>query len=406
MGKEEIKVDLYFVVYALLDKVAGHILMGEDVEENDLEIDSIDDLVDLEFDDNDEVDVEDDMDIVDFEDESADEYFDEYNEQDKDFDRIEAEQVDKFYAFLTSDSKYDEICKIVLEQMDYPFIQNNIVLYKHIIMLIVASTTYCGMIYDEKQGIIPIDDDLWDIYNNMISDSQSVYRIFKDEKYMDIAKKLIDQFLTYYSLEENYLHKILSLYFIKSTKKLPTLLKMNPFESLAYLYNMDIEELTESELAIQYCRDAYDCVLSRAYDEELNQDERKQYFLDKLSEYYNYDDEAVDRAIAYIFSNIYLNLKSLSSSSTTNLDSMKLMQFIEDNSNNVFELVGAFRANTEFFWRIIDKFYSFNYDIDIDTLFWLRNDFKTKKGNVKVLKRLNPFYEQEEEAFPTMESAK
>lgn len=405
MENQEMKNDLYSFIYEVLGKVAGQILLGEDsVDEDDLDVDTIDDLIDLEFDEDYEDDYDDieDMDVEDCEEEFDEEYF---ADVDNEVDRIENRQDEQFLQFLTGNSEYDSIFGIVAEQMEYPFIQNN-VLYKYIIMLVVASTVYRGMIYDDKQGIIPIEDDLWDIYDNLISDSQSVYRIFKDEKYIDIAQKLVNKFLNYYSMEDSYLYMNLSLHFAKSLGKLSTLLKMNPFESLAYIDSIPIEDLTESELVIQYGRDAYDCVMSRSYEEELDQDERKQYLLDKLSEYYNYDDEAVDKAIAYIFSNVYANLKSFSSMNTSDLESIKLMQFIEDNSDHVFELVGAFRTNTDLFWKIINEFYSFNYDIDIDTLFWLRNDFKTKKGNMKVLKRLNPFYEQEEKTFPTIESTK
>lgn len=393
--EETIYNDLYYIIYNVLVDVCRQIMSKQD-EETDLDITSIDDLAnlcndDLENEDDFEQDLEDEDDFEqDFEDD--DESEEDYEEE---AEEIEQDQVMELLHFLIgTENKYDATFETMGEQMEYPFIQDYI-LYKHIMMLMITSIAYCGITYDISKGIIE-DHELMSIYDSIIDNPQSIYQIFEDPNNADIAKALIDCYLDYFCCEQ-YIRNTLSLQLIKDTGKLPKLLKMNPFEICSYFHCYSVDELTESEKVIQNFRDAYDYELSASYDVELDDEERMELFLHKLEEYYNYDNEKLNQAIAYIFSNIYENLRLHADRE----ECQQIIELIEDNSESLENLIETYKSDVDFFWTMTDYFYDFNYNLDPEDLALLRWNFKTGHGNVKILKKLNSFYDEEEKVFST-----
>lgn len=383
--------DLYSILYTVLTDVCGTIMNSENKEEEDeteeLTIENFLDDLD-EYDDGFDSD-EEDLELYDerFDDED-------YIADEDAVTKKESRQVEELLYFLTnSNTKYDQSFAKIAEQMEYPFIQD-FILYKHILILMVTSIAYTGLVYDQTRGVLEIDEDILAIYDNIIDDPQSIYRLFYDVDSRDIVKKIIDYFLDYFCCEQ-YIRIVLSLKLIKETGKLPKLLRMNPFECFTYINSYSFEEITSSEIAIQNFRDARDYVTLCDFDEELDDDERKELFLQKIAEYYDHDKDAVNKAIAYVISNVYENLKI----DEMDDDSKSFAAVIESNAENLDAFIETFRNDTDLFWLIINYFDGFTYYLEPDDLALLRYDFKTRKGNVKVLKRLNPFYNEEEKLF-------
>jgi len=379
---------LYNILYTVLDDVCAEILCdGREEEETDEEL-TVENILEV---------IEGEL-----EEESENYNYGEDFESFEDFDaeeeieKKEASQTEALFYFLThADEKYDKIFAKVAEQMEYPFIQD-FILYKYILILIVTSVTYCNLLYDEKRGIIEIDEDLRDVYDNIIDDPQSVYRLFYDRQNQDKAKKIVDIFLDYFA-SEKYIRNTIMLEILIKDKKLSKLLKINPFECLSWMFIYGINEVTASEIAIQNFVDAYDAVLNCAYEEELDDEDRKALFLEKIDEYYEHDKTAIDKALCYIFSNVYENLHF----ETIEGHDCALAEVIQDNADSLADFIEAFKNDVNFFWTLMDNFYSFNNFLQPDDLAFLRWNFKTGNGNMKVLKKLNPFYEQEEKMFDT-----
>lgn len=384
--------DLYSILYMVLTDVCGNIMNSDNArqEEDDKELtiqnflDDIEELYGETFDSDGE------------DSEPEDELYgdDGYTDIDNEVTEKESLQVEKLLYFLTHpDTEYDESFAKVAEQMEYPFIQDTI-LYKHILILMVTSIAYIGLIYDKHREIIAIDEELLEIYDNIIDNPQSIYQLFYDENSQDLVRKIVNAFFDYFCCEQ-YIRVALSLKLIKEIGKLPKLLKMNPLECFAYMDNCSVEDITKSEIAIQNFRDARDYVITCDFNEELTDDERKDLFLQKIDEYYDHDKAAVHKAIAYVISNVYENLKI----DGIDDDSESLAAVIESNAETLDQFIETVQNDTDLFWLIINYFDGFTYCLEPDDLPLLRYDFKTRKGNVKILKRLNPFYDEEERVF-------
>ena len=224
--------DIYNVLYAVLCHVHDEIMNDrvEDEERQELTVDNLLEAIDAE--------VEDELENEFYD---ISQYYDDFNGEEAIRERQD-DQVTKLLSFLTGDDEaYIKALKKVCEQMEYPFIQD-FILYRNILILMVTSIGYTGLIYDEFIGVIDSDDEVLDIYESLIHDPQSIYRLFQDPKNESIVREIIDVFLDYFGLED-YIKVSLMLDTIKRQGKLPKLLKMNPFECFSYMHTFSAEDI-------------------------------------------------------------------------------------------------------------------------------------------------------------------
>ncbi len=302
--------------------------------------------------------------------------------------------------FLTTDdNRYEDIF-----QNDYfkDYLLNK-QKYKKVMMLIIISKAYYIALYSLKNDIN------FEHYENILEDIESlnpnsIINLFQNKSNRSNLVDYVEDFCEYF--EKNYIHHNNSMEEVIKQKKLPILLKINPFETLNFLNYKNPEDLLKSEKSIQKFIDIYDSSLSYTFSDEDGEsshyDSDDDFLIavlkEKIFEAYP-DEKNLKNFYSYIFSNVYegffvfYSLDSLIEKKYHSLANEFMKPDIT--FDKIYQRV---MSDNEFFLNLIDFFLELNDNIYDEELMIRRNEFK-EVGNIKILKELNPFYEEEEIVF-------
>ncbi len=218
----------------------------------------------------------------------------------------------------------------------------------------------------------------------------------------ETTNEIIDDFFAYITRPYIFMSKAKEL--IINDGKLPSLLKINPFEALDIWDYISDEDLTEPEKFIQIFFDIYDKSIAEAVDDPNGEKENYEgieafehaMLIKNINEYFENDINKVTIFLSYIISNVYECLIVEKDSSGINND---LIVYLEE--ADIYELRDEFINNNEFAFRIMDIFEERNSTLLEDELLNKREQFK-RCGDVLLLKRLNPYYDAEEIVYQKM----
>ena len=195
---------------------------------------------------------------------------------------------------------------------------------------------------------------------------------------------------------------------VLGNNKLDKIMKINPLEVLNYVNYVDTESMLVTERLIQDFIDIY-----RSSDYIIKTDEKgNSIFYKNVTEYlratinqqiihkYKGNKEKIKKFYSYIFSNVYENLVLYYSLDKKYMQSNynSLIKAFEVGDVNFEFLYKKYSEDIKFFAEVINFFLIYNNDVYFGELFERRNEFK-KKGNVKLLKKLNPYYDIETAYF-------
>lgn len=291
--------------------------------------------------------------------------------------------------FLTKDnSKYN---KVYLEIIKYYDLDVDLKMIKRIIMLMIASKSYVTSVYDESVGISS-KEDIMDEFDNLYLTEVIDKFYHKDEIVLD----WLEDYLGY--INRPYIFQNQSKLMIIKNGLLNNLLKINPFEVLNLADYIKEDAYLKSEIAIQNFFNLYDAsLLDLCESEEVeNDDALLELFIDKLSDT-NLNEREL---IQYVIANIYetLSIAKIDGNSDF-LDYLPLIKVIEENS--IDKVIDCFFSDSSFASFIFDAFVTCNDCLIEGDLILKRDTFK-EIGNVGLLKRINPYYQEEELVFKKM----
>ena len=299
--------------------------------------------------------------------------------------------------FLTTDnSRYEEIFDKVTS---FEFC-NDKSYYKKIMMLIIFSSSYYLSLYGIRNKISvdankSIIEELENFdYNDLI---RMFYNWHKNPKIIDYIEDYCDFYV------KNYIFRSICMEEVITQNKLYFIRKLNPFEMLNYIKHLDPNMLLESEKMIQKFIDIYDASLYYCFLDEFCEE----------SNYENYDDfvadiirekieeqfvteEKIKQFYSYILSNVYEGfiIDYHNDKLFVKKHSLLEKEFLKDDIDFNY-LYDKILNDNEFLLRIIAFFVDINENMYEDDLIIRRLDFK-KVGNLTILKKLDPFYEEEE----------
>lgn len=259
---------------------------------------------------------------------------------------------------------------------------------KRIIMLMIASKSYIMRTYDEQKGINSYSiEDIKREFDNL--DYMDVLDYFYSKD--DIVLSWIEDFNSY--IKRPYIFQSMSKSIVIKNNLLSELLSINPFEVLSLGDHIKDDSYLQSEIAIQQFFDIYDMALLEFYGDEIDEDKDEFFanlFLKKLEE----QNINMNEFILYTISNVYETLSIAIVESCSEYYKYKwLKKKIEDSSTSL--LLSYFYNDATFRIGVIDVFVMSNESLIEGDLISKRNTFKSD-GNTLVLKRLNPYYLEEE----------
>ncbi len=294
---------------------------------------------------------------------------------------------------LTTDKTiFEQDIKDYLAEM----LDEDLEVIKRICMLIVASKSFMLNNYEFNYGINEEVAQEMLMMQKEYSAPKVLAAFYNDS---ETAEEWIDNFRTY--LESNYIEQNCSIEMgLKEHKD--EILRINPFEIFEFGSYLPSDMLLSSEKAIQNYINLYSKALCLSYEEEeeegygSNEELLHSIFIDCIYEAFP-NDRDVDAFIQYIISNIY---EAMIVYGRKNCDE-ELLSYLE--TEPMANIIERFLQDYEFALSINDLFLSYNDYLDEYELWERREEFK-KKGNIPVLKRINPYYNEEEIAYGKMKT--
>lgn len=256
---------------------------------------------------------------------------------------------------------------------------------KRIMMLIVVSRAYIKCLYN-----IEYDIDKSDSEEIMLEieeyDSKEIIDLFLDKDPFIIS--LIPYFMdNFYGL---YIEACLSKELVFKYGKLYNILVINPFEVLDIYDYIPKNMFTRTEMILQKLFDYYNIALNNSFDED-NILETQKKFLESIAN--------KTGLLHYLIANVYEILVT-----SDVMKEQKIKEYIE--SNDISVIVKRLYEDEVFANRIIDVFIGYNDCLMDQDLLFRRDLFKNKSGNIMVLKRLNPYFKEEEIVYENIRKTK
>lgn len=320
------------------------------------------------------------------------------------------EEIDEIYNFLNNnDTIYEAIFS---DYIAYEFSEDK-TFYKNIMKLIIASNCYQYAICElEKERAEKDELDNLYFFETENPSAKQLLDIFQNPLHSVIASSFIEDFLDFFNM--TYIYQLDSMNIVLKTGRLPQLLQINPFSILQYIYMVEEDKFISSERAIQNFLDIYEKCYIKVLREQNENDEEYEdenmlesdfeefssekienfmiLFFEELRFLYD-DDSAFEKDISYIIANVYENAKVYEKEDS---NAKKWVDFFEQTEYSSEQLVELFMYNSSFFEKIFRFFRNFNDSLFEGDLENNRDRFKRINGNIKILKKLNPFYEEEE----------
>lgn len=324
----------------------------------------------------------------------------------------------ELHSFLTTDhTRFEEIFSSV---NNFEFAEDK-TYYKKIMMLIIASSSYCLACYQYDRDInTDINIEIINVFEKLTA--QDIIMMFYDLENNQIVVDYVEDYLEFAS--KNYILRNSSLDVILKNGKANHLFKINPFEFIHFFNYINLNNLLTSEKFIQGFIDTYDASLSSIKDvinecfegegfetnNELFTDEEfdknAEYnnclidiFKERINEHFHNDEKQIENFYRYIFSNIYETLIII-----TNNDQELMIKFADlldlfSSCNCCFEeLYFAFMNDNNIALMLINFFIDTNDYICEDFLMDKREHYKAI-GNTEILRDLNPYYDEENIVF-------
>lgn len=251
--------------------------------------------------------------------------------------------------------------------------------------LVSAYYEYCNYTYDD------LEDDELDLFE-YIDKGIDIYDsidLFKDD---DDKQLIVDKYLEYSYCKEN--TEILARKKIVSDNKFMNAIKMNPYIYLEYrrVFGtlLPLETSKSTEYGNLIMGKIFDIIsLSNSLEDEhgIKYADLAQMFKNESYEIYM----DMDDILRFILSNIYENLMSKDDKSSDELE------YIKNIENNYYDVNGII-DDEDNLGKLLLYFFNLNGDyFNDDKLKRLRNSSKGRK--VKILKKLDPFYEVDSEVL-------
>ncbi len=260
---------------------------------------------------------------------------------------------------------------------------------KRIMLLMIPSKSYMNLYYDKLKGIDNPDNEELLMFLDTLDYSDILNLFYSDD--VELVYELIDCFIDY--TKRPYIFENLSKEEIINHKLTKKILELNPFEVLNLGDYLPKKMLINSEVCIQSFLDIYDKSLSIS----INDDEFSYNFMDNVKDYFLNDSEKINTFIQYAIANIYETLITYKNSKDPLLkDYYDLINVCEN--FDLKTIIFQFLNNSEFRNRVVECFVLCNDSLVNGDLICKRNTYKDV-GNIKTLKRLNPFYIEEEIVF-------
>lgn len=315
----------------------------------------------------------------------------------KNKDKFDSDIIIDMIEFLTNNDTYYE--GILEEFYDYKNIDK--LVYKKIMMLIIASNSYYLSVYELERDI--------NIESNSILlkklkeiDCKKIILMFNNWQENSFVLELIQVFLEF--TERNFVVKKNCIEEIIKQKKINDILKINPFEIVNFLNIINQENLIITEKLIQKFIDIYESAISEVQFLKCGNLLFKDFdfilfvFQKKVIEQFNYDENSIKNFYSYVFSNIYESLVIYSAIDLNIVKRYNLLFEIFKKNFSYDYIYNEYIHNLNFSKQIIDSFLTFNDGLFYNDLLQRREEFK-KIGNIKLLKKLNPYYDEEESEF-------
>ena len=273
---------------------------------------------------------------------------------------------------------------------------NDLDTVKRVIMLIIVSKAYMSNYYDFIHDINAFENNLVLVELENMSIEDIVSGFYNRD---DFIKDMIEDYFSYINRPYIFQSKCKSL--IIKNEKIPVLLRLNPFEVLDLYEFIEDDKYTSSEEVIQTFMDIYEQSLVCLYNDEFGESDNyscKDEFLvsiifSKLMEKYGSKEKFIE-VIKYILSNVYETVVTeLNGHNNDYRVYINIVRLIE--SSSIEEVIERFVNNYDFTIEVIDAFLEGNDYLVEGDLIGKRDVFK-RVGNVKLLRKLNPYYQEEE----------
>lgn len=290
--------------------------------------------------------------------------------------------------FLTNEnSKYDKMFETFYESV---FSLSSI---KLCLMRTMVSRSYMLNYYDLKKGINEENaESMLDAIDNL--DAQEIWQGFI--KHEEIYELIIDDFLEF--INRPFIFQNVAMQMVYEEKR-ATILKLNLMEIFSLPFFLPSDKYLQSELVIQDFFDLYNIAVGKSNGDE---DAFVEQYFQELETYLNDNERRRLEFVSYLISNVYEALAiEYHQSDSAFKEYFKLVSVFENNSLDT--LVSRFYEDEEFALNIIDLFFMINSSLNEYELYDKRNTFKDT-GDELILKRLNPYYEEEEVIYKKWKS--
>lgn len=249
--------------------------------------------------------------------------------------------------------------------------------------LVSAYYEYCNYIYDDLNSF---EIDLFEYIDNGI-DTFDCLDLFEEDEDKQL---IVEKYLDYSYCKEN--TEILARKKIVSNDRFYNAIKINPFMYLEYrrvfgsLLPLETSKSTEyGNLIMCKIFDIISLSNSLVDEHDIKYTDLAQMFKNDSNEIYM----DIDEIVGFILSNIYENLMNKIDKTPDELD------YINNLENNYYDIEG-FINDDDSFGKLLLYFFNLNNDyFNDDKLRKLRNSYKDKK--IKILKKLDPFYDVDNE---------
>ena len=301
---------------------------------------------------------------------------------------------DAIFDFLTNkNSKYNSKFETFMDENIWDL--NSI---KKVLMLMIASKTYLLNYYDYMHNINKevCQETLEELEE---FDSKSIIEEFHIDGVL--REKWLEDFQEF--INRPYIFQSQSKYLIIKNNKIKQVFRINPYEILDLSDFIDNDKFITSEITIQTLLNIYDESLEETInisieEERLDNDNLLiKTFIKNLINQLKNDDKKIINYIKYMISNIYENITiEIYGKNEDYKKYANLIYYIEHTDIN--DIVKRFFQDYLFALNVIEAFLESNDYLLEGDLFEKREVFK-EKGDLKLLRKLNPYYNEEEIVF-------
>lgn len=295
--------------------------------------------------------------------------------------------------FVTNEnSKYNELFKTCY------YTEFNLKAIKMCLIYTILSRAYMLNYYDYEHEINEsYCEEMLDLIKRF--NKEDIFECLKEKDEFGI--NVVNDFLDFINKPFMYQNKAKELIYEKDKE---FILRLNPLEAFGLYDYISSDKFSRSEENIQDFFDIYDRSLFKLHDSDLDNGNVNEALMDllfqELEDKFKDNGKKLYQFVSYIISNVYESLVIESTYSDSDFtDFFDLIPYFE--LNNGITIIEKFFQDQSFAFKVIDMFICANSKLLENDLYDKRNEFK-KVGNELTLKRLNPYYNEEEIIYGAM----